>query len=364
MNRITKIILGAIALFVLIAPATATAQTNNNVSASASITYMPYVSLRGATYDAGSVNKNGLSSNTYDPRTGNGTSSFTRTTELIKIEPARKPMMKFDGEVISKKTNFGVAVSGWKYTGDTASTNGLAGNGDSLNIWQQSMYSEGGAEYSASSSWKMDLFEAGLTYKHEGLRTTTKFSAGGMYTKMGNDNSLSEAHQYNSFSEGEKMMAGFGHEEVVVSSTGNMDFKGFGPQAGVDLTAHVGPLNLHSSTKVGYVFGEQTEKAEWKYQSEYSFWYGVGQKAGGNSLNKGSIPLNTSTKVAMSVFQQELGASLKLWKLEVGTGFYVASFHGLADQASYNGMLGSWGKSPASTTPTLVGATATIKLVF
>lgn len=354
--------LGAIVLFLVTAtPAIAQAKQASNMEVSASVTYIPYVTLRGTTFEVGSVFKNDNSS-TYDPRTGNGSSSFSRTTNLLNIEQARKTVLKFDADIQMKDSGIGVTAGGWTYS-NKADIAGSVPASDNLSLWGQNLFVGNGAKYTASDSWNLKVFDGGITYRHATAKVTMKLTMGGAYSKVENKNSISEAHSYDSYYDSYMGNSPFVHDDLQFSTVGSSSFKGLGPEVGFNPNIHLGAVNLHSSTKVAYLFGEQTEHSEWNYRDESSFWFGPGNKATGNNSSIGNVPLDNVEKTAVTVIQQELGISVKIWKLEVGGGIYTSLFRGLNGPASYDGMMGVWRKGQP-VNPTLVGATITAKLIF
>ena len=357
-----------LALVVVAIPAIAQTTNPSTNGPTVSVTFVPAVSLRGADYNFGSV-ETVTGRSVFDPNSGSGVSNLTSNSTALTIVPTRRPMIIFAVESGEIKNGLGIEGSGWSH-----SATGTAGSrikpyivstdeGGNSNRDQNVIVLEGrgtypnvGGQYEANSRWNIRSADGGVVWYHDvSSKASLKFFAGVAWAQISRDTAVTESDTSASSGGGETYSY-FDQESGAMAMSAKSQFSGFGPA--ISFTADVRPterMTIHSALSTSFIFGKSQVVQDFSRMSETSSVFSEkGVQDVSHRLDNYATSIITSSRIVIEKIQLDISVRFRLGRgLELGAGFFTALFRGVPQSS------GSF-EPPATTTPTLAGATATL----
>lgn len=356
MTRLRSLVLVVAFFLVAAIPAVAQQDSNSNTEGQGpivSVTLVPFVGIRGATYDFGIVT-NEVRKSMGDPRTGNLTTSSVVAEDRLSVDQNSRPMVIFAAETGRRKGGIGFGGSGWAYS-STGSTNGSVGEGGIFHFMGRSTSGDQ-QDYEGSSSWNIRSIDGGLLWYNTRAKVTTKVFLGGEFAEVSNETSVAVSTESNDFFLDYDNTGHFYHDEGTMESSSKVNFSGFGPTVGFMTDVNLGRrITIKNSTKGSLLLGKERESGEYDFQSNF-YSYDTDNSDPRLRKNGFSSPYNAALPTTVMKIQEELSVQVKLGNFQVGGGLFIAIFHG-ATAAPQNGPTWSRGQG---TNLVLAGGTTSV----
>lgn len=338
-------------IFVLAVAVPVTAQ---EINPSVSVTVVS-VGLRGADYNFGVIERLTTKS-INNPSTGDRTYTFATTTDNLVLGQSRRTMFIFQAETGSLKNGIGFGGSGWTYKSRSqAESDENMKEHEALYIVNQGVYGPTDTQhYLVTASWEISMFDAGLTWNNAMPHANMKIFNGVAYGKIRNGTSIVEDNT-SSYSYYSPYQISFNADKSSTSATRETYSTGFGSTSGGTLDVNIGSrVKIRSETKMALLLATTTVTQKLKNHDEsvyYDYYASTlpnvpDETFVSHQIGDFSAPFKSTTKDVVVVFQSMTTVTVRLGKgLEAGGGFFLATFHNMAEQDA---------------SPTLAGLTGTI----